>query len=64
MEVRIFNMELSGVVSQTIRKLENDINTFLMTRDLISLEQSVLPAGENVKPRLFVTVVAKRKSDT
>lgn len=63
MEVRIFNMDLSGVVSQTIRKLENDINTFLMTRELISIEQSVLPAGENVKPRLFVTIVAKRKSD-
>ena len=63
MEVRIFNMELSGVVSQTIRKLENDINTFLMTRELVSLEQSVLPASENVKPRLFVTIVAKRKPE-
>ncbi len=63
MEVKIFNLDLSGVVSQTLRKLENDINTFLMTRDLVSLEQSVLPAGENVKPRLFVTIVAKRKAE-
>jgi len=62
-EVKIFSLDLSGVVSQTLRKLENDVNTFLMTRDLISLEQSILPAGENIKPRLFVTVVAKRKSE-
>jgi hypothetical protein len=55
-------MDLSGVVSQTVRKLENDINTFLSTRDFVSIEQSVLPAGENTKPRLFVTVVAKRRA--
>jgi hypothetical protein len=61
-EVKIFNLDLSGVVSQTLRKLENDINTFLETRDLISLEQSVLQASENVKPRLLVTIVAKRKT--
>ena len=63
MEVKIFNLDLSGVVSQTLRKLENDINTFLTTRDLVSLEQSVLPASENIKPRLLVTIVAKRKSE-
>ncbi|MBQ7704739.1 MAG: hypothetical protein IJT73_04825 [Selenomonadaceae bacterium] len=63
MEVRIFNLDLSGVVSQTLRKLENDINTFLATRELVSIEQSVLPASENIKPRLLVTIVAKRKSE-
>ena len=63
MEVRIFNLELSGVISQTVRKLESDINTFLATREFISMEQTILQAGENIKPRLFITVVAKRKSE-
>lgn len=63
MEVKIFSVDLTGVVGQTLRKLEGDINTFLTSRDLVSMEQSVLPAGENVKPRLIVTVVAKRKPE-
>lgn len=62
-EVKIFSVDLTGVVGQNIRRVESDINTYLTTRDFISIEQTFLPAIDTSKPRLIVTVVAKRKPE-
>lgn len=61
MEARVFNVELTGVVGQNLKRLESDINTFLATRECVAIEQSILQEPSAGKPRLIVTVVAKRK---
>ncbi len=62
MEAKVFNVELTGVVGQNLRKLESDINTFLSTREFVAMEQSILQDPSAGKPRMIVTVIAKRKA--
>lgn len=62
MESRVFNVELSGVVGQNLKRLESDINSFLTNRECVAIQQSILQEPSAGKPRLIVTVVAKRKS--
>lgn len=61
-EVKVFNVELTGMVGQNLRKLEAEMNTFLSTREFISMQQSVIQDASAGKPRIIVTVVAKRKA--
>ena len=63
MEARVFNVELTGVVGQNLKRLESEINTFLASRDCVSMQQSILQDPSAGKPRLIVTVIAKRKAD-
>ena len=63
MEARVFNVELTGVVGQNLKRLESEINTFLASRECVSMQQSILQDPSAGKPRLIVTVIAKRKAD-
>ena len=63
MEARVFNVELTGVVGQNLKRLESEINTFLTSRECVSMQQSILQDPSAGKPRLIVTVIAKRKAD-
>ncbi len=62
MEVKIFTVELTGMVGQNLRKVEGEINLFLSTRDCISLTQSILQEPTAGRPRIIITVVAAKKS--
>ena len=61
MEVKIFSVELTGMVGQNLRKLEGEINLFLSTRNCISMEQSILQEPTAGRPRIIITIVAERK---
>ena len=61
MEVKIFSVELTGMVGQNLRKLEGEINLFLSTRNCISIQQSILQEPTAGRPRIIITVVAERK---
>lgn len=67
MEVKIFSVELTGVMGQNLRKLESDINAFLADRECVAMEQSIFQdnsanKANAGKTRMIVTVVAKKKS--
>ncbi len=61
MEVKIFSVELTGMVGQNLRKLEGEISLFLSTRNCISIQQSILQEPTAGRPRIIITVVAERK---
>ena len=61
MEVKIFSVDLTGVFSQDLHKIESEMNSFLSTREFVSMEQSILQDHVTNHPKLIITVVAKKK---
>lgn len=61
MEVKIFHVDLTGVFTQDLHKIESEINSFLVGKDFVSMQQSILQDHVTNHPKLIVTVVAKKK---
>lgn len=60
MEVKIFSTIVTGMVETALNKLENQVANFIRDRQVVSLNQSVIPAsGPNEKTRIVITVVVK-----
>lgn len=60
MEVKIFSTIVTGMVETALNKLENQVANFIRDRQVVSLNQSVIPASSpNEKTRIVITVVVK-----
>lgn len=62
MEVKIFSVDLTGVLNQDLHKIESDINYFLANKEFVSMEQSILQDHVTNHPKLIISVVAKKKA--
>ena len=61
MEVKIFSVDLTGVFTQDLHKIESEINLYLTNKDFVSMEQSILQDHVTNHPKLIITIVAKKK---
>ena len=62
MEVKIFSVDLVGVFTQDLHKIESEMTSFLSTHEFVSMEQSILQDHVTNHPKLIITVVAKKKA--
>jgi len=62
LEVKIFSVDLVGVFTQDLHKIESEINVYLTNKDFVSMEQSILQDHVTNHPKLIITVVAKKKA--
>lgn len=60
MEVKIFSVDLVGVINQELHKIESEINSFLVHKEFVSMEQSLWQDRVTNHTKLIVTVVAKK----
>lgn len=61
MEVKIFSVDLAGVLTQDLHKIESEINVYLSNKEFVSMEQSIISEHVTGHNRLIITVVAKKK---
>lgn len=61
MEVKIFSVDLVGVISQELHKIESEINTYLINKEFVSMEQNIWQDHVTNHTKLIITVVAKKK---
>ena len=60
MEIKIFSTIVTGMVETALNKLENQIANYIREKQVVSVNQSVIPASSpNEKTRIVVTVVTK-----
>lgn len=60
MEIKIFSTIVAGMVETALNKLENQIANYIREKQVISVNQSVIPAtSPNEKTRIVITVVTK-----
>ena len=60
MEIKIFSTIVAGMVETALNKLENQIANYIREKQVISVNQSVIPASSpNEKTRIVITVVTK-----
>ncbi len=60
MEIKIFSATVTGMVESALSKLENQITNHIRDKEVISVNQSVIPAASNNdKTRIVITVVTK-----
>lgn len=60
MEIKIFSAIVTGMVESALSKLENQIENYIRGKQVVSVNQSVVPpSSPNEKTRLIVTVVVK-----
>lgn len=60
-EVKIFTVDLVGVINQELHKIESEINSYLAHKELVTMEQSIWQDRLTNHTKLIVTVVAKKK---
>jgi hypothetical protein len=60
-EVKIFTVDLVGVINQELHKIESEINAYLAHKELVTMEQSIWQDRLTNHTKLIVTVVAKKK---
>lgn len=61
MEVKIFSVDLVGVINQELHKIESEINSYLVGKEFVSMEQSLWQDRVTNHTKLIVTVVSKKK---
>ncbi len=61
MEVKIFSVDLVGVINQELHKIESEINSYLVGKEFISMEQNIWQDHVTNHTKLIITVVAKKK---
>ena len=60
MAVKIFSVVLDRAVETELRNLENQIDSYVKNKEIISMCQSVKQEGQHgQEPRLIITVVTK-----
>ena len=60
MEIKIFSTIVTGMVETALNKLENQVANFIREKQVVSVNQSVIPAtSSNEKTRIVITVVTK-----
>ena len=60
MEIKIFSTIVAGMVETALNKLEIQIANYIREKQVISVNQSVIPAtSPNEKTRIVITVVTK-----
>ncbi|MBR5913265.1 MAG: hypothetical protein IKZ58_02715 [Selenomonadaceae bacterium] len=60
MEVKIFSAIVTGMVETALNKLENQIANYIREKQVVSVNQSIIPASSpNEKTRIVITVVTK-----
>ena len=60
MEIKIFSTIVTGMVETALNKLENQIANYIREKQVVSVNQSIIPASSpNEKTRIVVTVVTK-----
>ena len=62
MEVKIFTVDLVGVINQELHKIEGEINSYLVGKEFVSMKQTVWQDHVTNHTKLIVTVVAKKKN--
>jgi len=60
-EVKIFSVDLVGVINQELHKIESEINTYLAGRELISMQQNIWQDHLTNHSKLVITVVSNKK---
>ena len=60
-EVKIFTVDLVGVINQELHKIESEINAYLAHKELVTMEQSIWQDRLTNHTKLIITVVAKKK---
>ena len=60
-EVKIFSVDLVGVINQELHKIESEVNTYLVGRELVSMKQNIWQDHVTNHTKLIITVVAKKK---
>jgi hypothetical protein len=60
-EVKIFSVDLVGVINQELHKIESEINSYLVGKEFVSMEQSLWQDRVTNHTKLIVTVVSKKK---
>lgn len=60
-EVKIFTVDLVGVINQELHKIESEINSYLAHKELVTMEQSIWQDRLTNHTKLIVTVVAKKR---
>ena len=61
MEVKIFSVDLVGVINQELHKIESEINTYLVNKELVSMKQNIWQDHVTNHAKLIITVVSKKK---
>ena len=61
MEVKIFTVDLVGVINQELHKIESEISSYLVGKEFISMEQNIWQDRVTNHAKLIITVVAKKK---
>mgnify|MGYP006872980072 CR=1 FL=1 len=60
MEIKIFSTIVTGMVETALNKLENQVANFIREKQVVSVNQSVIPAtSSSEKTRIVITVVTK-----
>ena len=67
MEIKIFSASVTGMVESALSKLENQIANHIRDKEVISINQSIIPAPPSANPsfrsnettRIVITVVTK-----
>ena len=60
-EVKIFSVDLVGVINQELHKIESEINTYLVNKELVSMKQNIWQDHVTNHAKLIITVVSKKK---
>ena len=61
MEVKIFSVDLVGVINQELHKIESEITSYLVGKEFVSMEQNIWQDHVTNHTKLIITVVAKKK---
>ena len=60
MDVKIFSVVLDRAVETELKNLENQIDSYVKNKEIISICQAVKQEGQHgQEPRLIITVVTK-----
>ena len=59
-EVKIFSVDLVGVINQELHKIESEVNTYLVGKEFISMKQNIWQDHVTNHTKLIITVVAKK----
>ena len=60
-EVKIFSVDLVGVINQELHKIESEVNTYLVGKEFISMKQNIWQDHVTNHTKLIITVVSKKK---
>lgn len=59
-EIKIFTVDLVGVINQELHKIESEINAYLAHKELVSMEQTIWQDHLTNHSKLIITVVSKK----